>query len=119
MTWFYLSLLSVLALATAELTQQHLLNLKNAFDARASSVLTYFFQSLLTIPILFAFGLSDQIFSVFDLTTLPKVLLVTFISSIAAVFYLKSFKVKNISISAIFTSLSVLVSTFFGDHIFF
>ncbi len=114
MTWFIFSLLSILALATAELTQQHLLNLKNGFNARTSAVLTFLFQSLIAIPFLFIFGLSDQIFSIFNQDIFPRVLLVTFISSIAMILYLKSFKVKNISISVIFISSSIIVSTFLG-----
>ena len=114
MTWFIFSLLSILALATAELTQQHLLYLKNGFNARTSAVLTFLFQSLIAIPFLFIFGLSDQIFSIFNQDIFPRVLLVTFISSIAMILYLKSFKVKNISISVIFISSSIIVSTFLG-----
>ncbi len=118
MTWFIFSLFSVFALATAELTQQYLLNLKNAFSARASAVLTFLFQSIITIPFLFVFGVSDQFFSVFNPAIFPKVLLVSFISSIAMVFYLKSFRVKNISISTIFISFSAVVSTVLGIMIF-
>lgn len=114
MTWFIFSILSIFALATAELTQQYLLNLKNGFNPRASAVLTFLFQSLMTIPFLLIFGLFDQLFSIFNPAIFPRVLLVTFISSIAMVFYLKSFKVKNISISVIFISSSVVVSTFLG-----
>ncbi len=114
MTWFVFSLLSVFALALGELTQQHLLNLKNAFNVRTSAVLTFLFQSLLTIPFLFIFGLANQIFSIFTPTIFPKIILVSFLGSISMLFYLKSFKVKNISISTIFTSLSAIVSTTLG-----
>jgi drug/metabolite transporter (DMT)-like permease len=112
--WFILTILSIFALATAELMQQHLLNAKNAFDERASAVLTFLVQSLITVPFLFLFGVADQVFSVFDPTVFPRVLLVSLISSVAMIFYLKSFKVKNISISAIFVSFSAIVSTFLG-----
>ncbi|MGI8420176.1 MAG: hypothetical protein ACR2LN_06075 [Candidatus Levyibacteriota bacterium] len=50
--WFVLSLASVLLLASAELLQQRLLGKTNAFTERTSAVLTFFFQSLLTVPIL-------------------------------------------------------------------
>lgn len=114
MTWFTFSILSIFALAVAELTQQHLLNKKNAFGERASAVLTFLVQSIITVPFLFMLGLSNQVFSIFNLTIFPKVLLVTFISSIAMVLYLKSFRVKNISISTIFIAFSALVSTSLG-----
>lgn len=114
MTWFTFSILSIFALAVAELTQQHLLNMKNAFGERASAVLTFLVQSIITIPFLFMLGISNQVFSIFNPTIFPKVLLVTFISSISMVLYLKSFKVKNISISAIFISFSAIVSTSLG-----
>ena len=114
MTWFVLGLLSVLALATAELTQQHLLNVKNAFTERTSAVLTFLFQSVFVLPILFLSGKAGQFFSIFAPSVLPRVCIVTLLSSFAMVFYLRSFKVKNISISAIFTSFSVVVSTVLG-----
>jgi len=94
--------------------QQHLLNLKNAFNERTSAVLTFLFQAIITIPFLFLFGLTDQLFSIFNPSVFPKVILVTFIAAISMVFYLKSFKVKNISISAIFVSFSAIVSTTLG-----
>ncbi|KKP81156.1 MAG: hypothetical protein UR82_C0071G0016 [Candidatus Moranbacteria bacterium GW2011_GWF1_35_5] len=114
MTWFIFSILSVFALAVAELTQQHLLNSKNPFSARASAVFTFLFQSILTIPFIFIFDLSDQFFSIFNIAIFPKILLVSFLGSLVMILYLKSFKVKNISISTIFVSLSAVVSTFFG-----
>ncbi|MFZ2188736.1 MAG: EamA family transporter [Candidatus Moraniibacteriota bacterium] len=88
--------------------------MKNAFGERASAVLTFLVQSIITIPFLFMLGISNQVFSIFNPTIFPKVLLVTFISSISMVLYLKSFKVKNISISAIFISFSAIVSTSLG-----
>lgn len=114
MTWFALSILSVFALAIAELMQQHLLNIKNAFTPRVSVILTFLFQSLLVIPFIFIFGITDQFFSIFNLEIFPKFFLVTFLSSLASLFYLKSFRVKNISISLIFVSFSAIVSTFLG-----
>jgi drug/metabolite transporter (DMT)-like permease len=112
--WFYLSIASVFALAVAELTQQHLLNKDNGFTARASAVLTFIFQSLLTLPILAITGQLGQLFSVFHPTLLTRMLFVAFIGSIGMVFYLRSFKVKNISISTIFVSASTIVSTTLG-----
>jgi len=114
MTWFYLSLLSIFALATAELTQQHLLNLRNAFSVRTSVILTFLFQALMTLLFIFIFRLSGQLLVVFNSIILPKLLVVTFISSFATIFYLRSFKVKNISFSAIFISFSMVVSTLMG-----
>jgi drug/metabolite transporter (DMT)-like permease len=114
MTWFILTLLSVSALATAELTQQYLLNSKNAFSPRASAVLTFLFQSILAVPVLLLAGLNREIFSIFSVAVFPKILLVSFLGSILMIFYLKSFQVKNISISVIFQSLSMIVATILG-----
>ena len=114
MTWFTLTIFSVFALAVAELTQQHLLNLKNAFNERTSAILTFLIQVFLVVPFIFALGLSGQLFSVFSLNVFPKMLAVTFIASIAMIFYFKSFRVKNISISTIFNSFSAIVSTSLG-----
>src|SRR3990167_4682636 len=116
--WFYLAIISVIALAAGELTQQHLLNRKEAFTPRTSAVLTFLFQSLATLPIILFTPLKTEIFSVLKPDILWQVILVTFISSFAMVFYLKSFQVKNISLSAIFISISVVVSTVLGIIIF-
>lgn len=114
MTWFILSLTSVFALAAAELTQQHLLNTKNPFSPRSSAVLTLLCQSLLTIPFILLTPLRYQLFDIFLENTRYQTIIVTLIASVAMVFYLKSFQVKNISLSAIFVSSSVIVSTFLG-----
>jgi drug/metabolite transporter (DMT)-like permease len=118
MTWFTFSIFSIFALAAAELTQQHLLNKKNAFSERTSAVLTFLIQSVIAMPFLFMLGISDQLFYIFDQAIFPRVLFVTLIASIGMVFYLKSFRVRNISISAIFVSFSVIVSTLFGIAFF-
>lgn len=114
MTWFIFTIFSIFALAAAELTQQYLLNLKNAFNERMSAFLTLSFQSIITIPFLFIFGLTDQVFAIFNPAIFPRFLFVTLISTIATLFYFKSFQVKNISISSIFTSFSTIVSTLLG-----
>lgn len=114
MTWFFLALLSVLALATAELLQQRLLNKKSAVNERASSVLTFLFEALLILPFLLLTPYSKEFFTVFQPNIFPQLLAVTSIASIAMIFYLRSFRVKNISYSSIFGSFSVIVSTALG-----
>ena len=114
MTWFSFSLLSIVALATAELTQQHLLNKGTHIEERTSAVLTFLVQAIFTIPIIFFTDLKHSFFSVFSSETLPYMLLVSFVASIGMIYYLRSFKVKNISISTIFISLSIVVSTTLG-----
>jgi drug/metabolite transporter (DMT)-like permease len=116
-TWFILCISSVVALALAELCQQYVLNRNNPLAPRASSVLGYIFQSLLVLPFVLAFHYHD-FFSVFSAETLPRLLAVTIIGSFATVLYLKSFKVQNISLSSIFGSLSVVVSTSLGIYFF-
>ncbi len=114
MAWFIFSLLSVFALASAELTQQHLLNLKNPLSPRASAVLTFLFQSVLMLPVVLFSPLKEEVFNIFRPDLIPLVFAVTLIASVGMIFYLKSFQVKNISFSSIFGSCSVLVSTFLG-----
>ncbi len=114
MTWFLLAICSVFALALGELMQQHLLHFKNQFSERTSAVLTFLFQSLLTAPVILFSPLRSQLFALFQPGLFPRVLIVTFIASIAMIFYLRSFKVKNISISAIFVSFSTVISTSLG-----
>jgi len=123
-SWFILSLLSVFALATAELTQQYLLNIKNGLNERTSAVLTFLFQSLLVLPIILLTSYKDQFLGIFDSDILPRVIIAATIASVGMVFYLKSFKVKNISISTVFTSGSAIVSTalgiiFLGESVMF
>ena len=114
MSWFSFVIFSIFALAFAELSQQKLLNLKNGFNERASAVLTFGFQFILSIPLVFIFGLDDEIFSIFRTSVWQQVLFGTFIASFGMVLYLKSFKVKNISFSAILISSSAIISTFLG-----
>lgn len=114
MVWFYLSILSITALACGELLQQNLLNAKRAFNERTSAVVTYVLESLLTVPVVLFSSLRNQIFSIFEPNVFPKVLLVTGISAIATIFYFRSFRVKNISFSTIFISGSAVISTILG-----
>lgn len=114
MTWFYLSLMSIFALAVAELSQQYVLNAKNKIDESVSGSLTFLIQALFTIPILLITGLSTQVFTIFHLDIVLPVLFTNFVASIAMIFYLRSFKVKNISLSSILVSFSVVVSTSIG-----
>lgn len=114
MSWFGFSLISIFALAVAELTQQHLLNKKNAISERVSLSLTFLTQAFFTFPIIMLTSLRREFFSVFTSGMFPIIAFSTLVGSIAMIFYLRSFKVKNISISTILISLSVVVSTTLG-----
>ena len=118
MNWFTLSLLSAIALASAELTQQHLLTAKNPFTARTSAVLTFLIQSIFALPLIFLLHLFPDFHTIFQPNIFIKILLMSLLSSIAMVFYLRSFQVKNISFSTIFISLSVVISTTLGITFF-
>lgn len=117
MTWFTFSLISILALATAELVQQYVLN-KEEIDEKVSGILTFLLLSLLTLPIIAFSSYKNQFFDIFKVETLPYFLIDTVLATTGLYFYLKSFKVKNISISTIFISLSVVVSTTLGIILF-
>lgn len=114
MTWFIFSILSVAALAMGELLQQRLLNGKDKFTPRTSAVLTFLFQSIFTIPIVLLTPLRSEVFSIFRAEILPQLLIVGLVASVGMIFYLKSFQVKNISLSTILVSSSVVVSTTIG-----
>lgn len=114
MLWFGLSILSVFSLAVAELTQQHLLNKENAYTERTSAVLTFLVEWLLSIPIVFLFFPVEEIFGWFTLELVLRILAVTSLASVGMIFYLRSFKVRNISFSQIFGTTSVPVSTALG-----
>ena len=117
MNWFTLSLSSVFVLAIAELSQQSALNRNKPLSLRANAVLVYFIQSIVVFPFSF-FVFRKEFFDVFSPDLLVKFLAVTAIGSIATIFYLKSLKVQNISLSGIFGSLSVVVSTILGIYFF-
>ena len=108
------TLLSITALAFAELLQQHLLNADNHFEERTSAVMTFLIQAIFTIPLILFSELRHTFFEVFHPNILPKFLAVALIASFGMIYYLRSFKVKNISISTIFVSLSIVVSTTLG-----
>ncbi|MBI2414590.1 EamA family transporter [candidate division WWE3 bacterium] len=115
MTWFIFSLLSITALATAELAQQHLLHSEGHFKERTSTILVFLVQAILILPFILLSGLKDQLFIIFNsLSTLPYIIFVAILGSFSMLFYLKSFRVENISISSIFISLSTVVSTTLG-----
>lgn len=119
MSWFFLALLSVIALATAELLQQRLLNKKSAINERASGMLTFLFQAVLILPfVLLTPAYSKEFFSVFQPAIFSQLFAVTSLASLGMLFYLRSFKVKNISYSSIFGSFSVVVSTTLGIIVF-
>jgi drug/metabolite transporter (DMT)-like permease len=114
MTWFSFSLLSISALAFAELTQQHLLGGKINFNERTSAVLTFLTESIFVLPIILFTSLKFSFFDLFTAPTVYYLLLSNFLSSIAMIFYLRSFKVKNLSISTILISFSIFISTIIG-----
>ncbi len=114
MNWFLFSVLSIFFLAISEIIQQYLLNLKDAFSPRVSATLTFLVQSFIALLLLFVFNIEDQIFLIFDFSIFLKLLLVSFLSSISMILYLKSFKVRSISFSLIFVSFSVVISTLLG-----
>ncbi len=115
MSWFSLSLFAVFALAAAELTQQHILTKKaSVFPPRTSAVLTLLVQSVITIPIIILAGKGAEVIFLLQSPLFPRVLLVNAITSVAMVWYLSSFRVKNISISTIFVSFSAVVATAIG-----
>jgi len=114
MTWFILALVSIIALATAELVQQYVLKDGSEIDERVSGVLTFLVQSTFTIPIIMFSGLRQNVLDIFNPNILPYIAITTVLASFGLTYYLKSFKVKNISTSTIFVSLSVVVSTILG-----
>jgi len=113
MSWFFFSLISITALATAEVLQQRILN-KNKMSETLSTVLTFGLQSLFSLAIIFIVGYSSQLFSILNKEVFPYFIASTILATYGTLFYFKSFKVKNISISAIFTSFSAVVSTSLG-----
>lgn len=118
MSWFIFSLISISALAAAELLQQHILNGENTIDEKSSTILTFGSQSILALILIFILGLNKDLFSVFTPNILPIILASSFTAAMAMIFYLRSFRVKNISFSSMFISLSVVVSTILGIIVF-
>lgn len=117
MTWFAFSLASVVSLAVAELSLQNVLNRKKSFTPRTTAFLGYVLQSVLILPFLIFFFREDFL-SIFTPEIFPRIMAVCLISSIATLFYAKSFQVKNISVSSIFGSLSIVVSTCLGIYFY-
>lgn len=114
MSWFHLALISVFALASAELTQQHLLNTAKTVSPRTSGTLTFAVQSLLCLFFLFTFNRSSLGQFQIILANWQYPVIVALLVNVAMVWYLKSFQVKNISISTVLLSSSVLVTTALG-----
>ncbi len=113
-TWFFLSLISVIAISGADLLQQHLLQIKDPLNERASTVLVLLVQSFLSLPLIFLLGLHTELVKLLDLQLFLKFLLVAVIGSSGVLLYFRSLKVKNISLSVILAMFSVVVSTTLG-----
>ena len=118
MTWFVFSLISVFALAAAELIQQRLLGDDNDVDPKTSTVLTFGIQTVLVIPVIFIIGQGNNFFAVFDKRVFWFLLLSSVSASFAMYYYLKSFLVKNLSFSTTLISFSVVVSSILGILVF-
>jgi drug/metabolite transporter (DMT)-like permease len=117
--WFFLAITSVFSLAAAELFQQHILHFKKSFNERTSGILTFFTQAVLAAPIvLLVPSIRADLFKIFEPGILPSAIAVALLGSVIMIFYLRSFKVQNISFSQIFFSLSVIVSTTLGIILF-
>jgi drug/metabolite transporter (DMT)-like permease len=113
MAWFILSIGSIAFLAGAELAAQKILTRKESLSPTVSAVLGYSLQALMTLPFLLLLPPADR-FRIFEADVFIKYIAVVLIGALGAIVYLQSFKVKNISISIIFGSLSVVVSTALG-----
>jgi drug/metabolite transporter (DMT)-like permease len=113
-TWFFLSLISVIAISGADLLQQHLLQVKDPLNERASTVLILLVQSFLSLPLIFLLGLHTEFAKLLDLQLFLKFLLVAAVGSSGVLLYFKSLKVKNISLSVVLAMFSVVVSTTLG-----
>jgi len=113
MSWFVFTLISVIALAAAEILQQRILN-KEKIDEAVSAFITFFTQAIVALLIILLSKDRYRLFDVFDTNVMPYMLLGSILATFGLMFYMKSFKVKNISISVIFISLSAVVSTVMG-----
>lgn len=114
MSWLTLSLISVIAIGLAELTQHRLLKVSEDVDEYISGILICLIEAIVFLPLIFILGLQDQLFRPFQPDLLPWFLVVVTFGSVAVFLYLRSFKVENVSISCILISWSVIVSTILG-----
>lgn len=112
--WFYISLTSITFLAAAELTMQKLLNSKSGLNEKTGSTIILLIQSMLTLPLLLLLFETNRIIAPVSKSNLPLLLIDGLLSALAIIFYLKSFIVKNISLSSILISISVVISTLLG-----
>jgi drug/metabolite transporter (DMT)-like permease len=81
--------------------------------------LTFFAQAVFAAPIVFFVpAIRVDLFRIFEPGILPSAIIVALLGSVVMIFYLRSFKVQNISFSQIFFSLSVIVSTTLGIVLF-
>jgi len=113
--WFLFALLSAVSLGVSELLQQKILNHKTEkFSAIESGFFVILIQLILFIPVVIILNLKINIFSYLDFKNVLLIIATGFIAWPATCFYLKSFEVKNISLSTIFSSISMVTSVFLG-----
>ncbi len=108
----------MVALALADLTQQYILEDVKNVSAITSTAITLSLISVFALPMALFGSHSGDFKLLFEQSIIIKVLINSFIAAIATFAYFKSLSAKNISLSLIFISMSVVFSTIFGIIIF-
>lgn len=111
-------MISVVAVTVADLAQQYLLQTKEPLSERASGVIVLLIQSCLALPLVFLFNAQADLLKLDDPKLLIQFLLVALVGSTAVIFYFKSLKVKNISLSIILAMFSIVITTVLGIILF-
>lgn len=114
MNWFIFSILSVFLASIADLIQQKSFQAKDSLDDVASTFLVAFIQSILILPFIFLFNLTSEVRLVITSHVFWLLVLAALLSTLGTMTYFRSLRVKNISISIILGTFSVVVSTALG-----
>ena len=115
-TWFLLALLSLTALAVAELTQKHLMSHKVDISAEANNFIVWTLQGILAF--LFVIIFPVDIPTTVTTSLIIQLFILGAIYFWAGTFYYTSFKHGSASVSIIIASISIAVSTLLGIFIF-
>lgn len=118
MTWFIFCLLSIFVASIADLSQQRFFKETHSLDDLTSTVVILTVECFLAFPVIWLLGLQDQLKIAFMSSLLIDLILISLLGTAGTIFYFRSLRVKNISVSIILGMFSVVVSTTLGILMF-
>ena len=119
-SWFILTIISIVVLASAEIAQKIALTRKDDISAEANNFVVWLIQGVMALGYLLFVG--PQSLPIFSVSLLFQLLILGSVYFWAGTLYYSSYKNGSVSINSVLVSSSIIVSTvlgiiFFGESI--